>query len=170
MQTASHENESVMNPDLLPGKGDTAPAATKSAWPAFLAARDALIARIERKLAEAGLPELGWYDVLWALEKAPDGRLRMAELADTAVIARSNLTRLVDRLETAALVVRERVSTDRRGAYAVLTEQGRELRRRMWQVYGPAIEECFGSHLNAEESAVLRELMLRLLNAARKSD
>jgi DNA-binding MarR family transcriptional regulator len=149
---------------------ETPGGAAKSAWPAFLAARDALVVWIEQKLAEAGLPELGWYDVLWALEQAPDGRLRMAELAQAAVIARSNLTRLVDRLEKSGLVVREKVEGDRRGAYAVLTEAGRAMRKRMWQVYGPAIEECFGSHLSTDENALLRQLMLRLLNGARNSD
>jgi len=142
---------------------------TKSAWPAFLAAHDALIVHIEERFAEAGLPDLAWYDVLWALDRNPDKKLRMHELADAAVIARSNLTRLVDRLEKAGLVMRERDVSDRRGAWAVLTAEGVTMRRRMWSVYRPAIEECFGAHLKPEESALLRRLMLRLLTAARQS-
>lgn len=169
---ANHENETDMIVDSnRPERGGraAAPAPAKSAWPAFLAARDTLISWIERKLAEAGLPELGWYDLLWALEQASDQRLRMHELADAAVIARSNLTRLVDRLEANGLVRRERVPSDRRGAWAVLTPEGTTLRARMWTVYGPAIEECFGAHLNLEENALLRRLMLRLLAEARQS-
>jgi len=139
----------------------------KSAWPVFLAAHGALVRRIEEALAAAGLPELAWYDVLWTLEQTPQGRLRMSGLADAVVVARSNLTRLVDRLEHADLVRRERVGEDRRGAYAVLTDEGRAMRSRMWAVYRPAIETHFGLLLSAEENAKLREIMLRLLSAAR---
>jgi DNA-binding MarR family transcriptional regulator len=93
--------------------------------------------------------------------------MRMHELADTAVIARSNLTRLVDKLEKEGLVARERVSDDRRGAYARITQEGREMRSRMWTVYGPAIEELFLRHLSPSENAILREIMMRLLAAVR---
>lgn len=138
-----------------------------SAWPAFITAHDALVVRIEERLRAAGLPDLNWYVVLWVLERAPQQRLRMHELADTAVIARSNLTRLVDKLEKDGLVTRERVADDRRGAYARITERGREMRSRMWTVYGPAIEELFLRHLTDEENAFLREIMMRVLAAAR---
>ncbi|NJM33505.1 MAG: MarR family transcriptional regulator [Rhodomicrobium sp.] len=138
-----------------------------SAWPAFITAHDALVVRIEERLHRAGLPGLIWYVVLWVLERAPDQRLRMHELADTAVIARSNLTRLVDKMEKEGLVARERVADDRRGAYARITDKGHEMRSRMWTVYGPAIDELFLRHLTPEENSLLREIMMRLLAVAR---
>jgi DNA-binding MarR family transcriptional regulator len=138
-----------------------------SAWPAVLTVRALVVDAIERLLAEAELPDLSWYDVLWALEQAPHGRLRMHELASRTVTTRSNLTRLVDRLEAAGLVTRERDGEDRRGAFAVLTAAGRQMRARMWKVYGPAIEELFDRHLGAEESAALRAGLLRVIAAAR---
>lgn len=150
------------DPDALIAKA-------KSAWPAFLTAHDTLVVLIEERLRAAGLPDLGWYVVLWVLERAPGQRMRMHELADTAVIARSNLTRLVDRMEKAGLVTRQRVAEDRRGAYARLTKSGAEMRRRMWTVYEPAIHDLFSQHLSEEENAVLRRLMLRLLQQARKT-
>lgn len=140
---------------------------TRSAWPSFLAAHDALVVAIQERLSKSGLPELSWYDVLWALEHSPEGRLRMHELADAAVIARSNLTRLIDRMEKAGLVARKRAEDDRRGAYATITDDGSSMRKAMWAVYGPAIEELFGNNLSAEENRLLRDLMLRLLNASR---
>lgn len=139
----------------------------QSAWPAFLTAQALVVGAIEARLADAGLPELAWYDVLWALERAPRGRLRMHELASATVITRSNLTRLVDRLEKAGAVARERDDADRRGAFAVLTPAGRQLRGRMWKVYGPAIEGLFDRHLNPDEAAVLRTCLLRVIAAAR---
>ena len=139
----------------------------RSAWPAFVTAHALVVGAIEERLTQTGLPELAWYDVLWALERAPQDRLRMHELATATVITRSNLTRLVDRLEKAGLVARERDEEDRRGAFAVLTPAGRQLRGRMWKVYGRAIEELFENHLSPAEAAALRACLLRVIEAAR---
>jgi DNA-binding MarR family transcriptional regulator len=141
--------------------------ATPSAWPALLTARALVVDTIEERLAEAKLPELAWYDVLWALERAPAGRLRMHELSALTVITRSNITRLVDRLETAGLVVRERDGEDRRGAFALLTPAGREMRNRMWKVYGPAITNLFDAHMTAQERTAMRACLLRVIEAMR---
>ncbi len=80
-----------------------------AAWRAFLTAHTMLVEAIERDLARAELPPLGWYDVLFALEEVPRRRLRMAVLSRAVVLSRSNLTRLVDRLEAAGLLRREAV-------------------------------------------------------------
>ncbi|MCH9809421.1 MAG: MarR family transcriptional regulator [Alphaproteobacteria bacterium] len=138
-----------------------------SAWPTFLMAHDLLMLRVEERLKAAGLPESNWYVVIWVLKNAPQQRLRMSELADAAVIPRSNLTRLADRMETAGLIERMRVEGDRRGAFACLTAAGKKKEREMWAVYGPAVRDLFGRHLSADEDALLRELMERLLTAAR---
>lgn len=140
-----------------------------SVWPLFLTAHAVLVERIEARLAAAGLPLLAWYDVLWALERAPERRLRMSELADHVVLSRSNLTRLVDRLEEAGVVARERSEEDRRGAYAVITTQGRELRRKMWPIYEVAIRELFESQLSDVEARHMGSALRRMLESARKA-
>jgi len=142
------------------------PRALGPAWPLLLAAHAVLLERVETKLKAASLPELAWYDVMWALERAPEGRLRMHELADALVVSRSNLTRLADRLEAAGLLRRERGGEDRRGAFAVLTPAGNALRQRMWPVYADAIEELFDRHLSAAENAMLADMLKRVLRAA----
>lgn len=138
-----------------------------SVWPLFLTAHAVLVERIEARLAGAGLPPLAWYDVLWALERAPERRLRMSELADHVVLSRSNLTRLVDRLEEAGLVARERSEEDRRGAYAVITTEGREVRRKMWPTYEAGIREVFDSQLGEAEARPMAAALQRMLDAAR---
>ncbi|MBX9963405.1 MAG: MarR family transcriptional regulator [Burkholderiales bacterium] len=138
-----------------------------SVWPLFLTAHAVLVERIEARLAGAGLPPLAWYDVLWALERAPERRLRMSELADHVVLSRSNLTRLVDRLEEAGLVARERSEEDRRGAYAVITTAGREVRRKMWPTYEAGIREVFDSQLGEAEARPMAAALQRMLDAAR---
>lgn len=139
-----------------------------SVWALFLTAHAVLIEAIERRLAQAGLPPLAWYDLLWGLERSPDQRLRMSELADKVVLSRSNLTRLVDRLEGVGLVLRERSEEDRRGAYAVLTETGREMRRRMWPVYQAGIRQLFESQLSDAEAETVGAVLRRVLAAARE--
>ena len=58
------------------------------------------------------------------LSKNGDNHLRMSELADAALLTRSGMTRLVDRLERQGLVRRERCAADGRGTYAVITAEG----------------------------------------------
>jgi DNA-binding MarR family transcriptional regulator len=111
---------------------------------------------MEKRLKDAGLPPLAWYDVLWILERTPDQRLRMSALADQLVLTRFNVTRLVDRLVEAGLVARRQTKEDGRGFYAVLTEKGRALRKQMWTVYRPAIVELFNRHLSAAQHATCR--------------
>ncbi len=138
-----------------------------SVWALFLTVYAVLVDRIEARLAQQDLPQLGWYDVLWALERAQDQRLRMNELAEQTVISRSNLTRLVDRLEQAGLVARERSQDDRRGAFAVLTAQGKTMRKRMWPVYQSAIRELFENQLSEAEAAAMGKALRRMLDSAR---
>ena len=139
----------------------------RSAWPLFVTAHAALIERMEAELAAAGLPELAWYDVLWAIERAPGQKLRLHELAHELVFSRSNLTRLVDRIEGAGLVARERAEDDRRGYYALITRAGLAMRKKMWPVYAKAIESYFDRHLTQAENATMRSVMRRVLDAAR---
>jgi DNA-binding MarR family transcriptional regulator len=138
-----------------------------SAWAALLTARALVVEAIEKRLSDAELPELAWYDVLWALEQVPGARLRMHELAAHTVITRSNTTRLVDRLEAAGLVSRQRDPEDRRGAFAQLTPAGKQMRARMWKVYGPAIAEFFDDHVSEAEATALRACLLRIIKAVR---
>ncbi len=132
------------------------------AWRSFLTAHAALINQIERELAEAGVVPLSWYDVLFALYEAPDQRLRMNELASAIVLSRSGLTRLVDRLEAEGLLTRERSVSDRRGAFAVLTEKGVAAMRKAWPVYAKGIDEHYARFLSDEEARIMTEVFQRM--------
>jgi DNA-binding MarR family transcriptional regulator len=147
--------------------GKSLETAKGSVWALFLTAHAVLIEQIEARLAQQDLPPLAWYDVLWALEGAQDQRLRMNELADAVVLSRSNLTRLVDRLEQAELVERQRSEDDRRGAFAVLAAAGKVMRKRMWPVYQSAIRELFEEGINESEAAAMGKALRRLLERAR---
>lgn len=132
-------------------------------WAMLLEVHSRLLAGMEQRLKDAGLPSLEWYDVLWALEQAPEQRLRMHALAERLLLTRFNATRLVDRLEREGLVSRQRSKEDRRGAEAVLTARGRALRARMWPIYRSAIDELFNRHLNEAQHLGLQLTLSRLL-------
>ncbi len=140
-----------------------------SAWRAFITAHARLIDRIDRELLAADRLPLNWYDVLVELVEAPENRLRMHELAQRVVLSRSGLTRLVDKLEETGLLRREIDSSDRRGAFAVLTPKGREALRRSWPVYANGILTHFGHHLSNEEAKILADVFTRLLAEMQRS-
>lgn len=141
-----------------------------SVWALFLTAHALLVERIEARLAEAGLPSLAWYDVLWALERSEGGRLRLSELADRMVLSRSNMTRLVDRLVAAGLVVRSPSDEDGRGAYAVITAAGRAQRAEMWPAYKAEISGRFEAHLKPAEVRAMHAALSRVVSAAKSRD
>ena len=143
------------------------PDETLGAWRAFLNAHALATRRINRDLAQAGLPDLSWYDVLWTLHRADGRRLRIRELADAVVLSSTGMTRFVDRLEAKGLVGREAVPGDRRGAYAVITKEGIDLLRRMWPVYAHGIATYFGPAV--QEGAALRTALDGIATAAQSS-
>src|SRR5207247_1234860 len=104
-------------------------------WRAFLDAHALALGAVERDLAAAGMPPPSWYDVLWSLARAPEGRMRIHAVADAVLLSRSGLSRLLDRMESEGLITRAACPSDRRGAYAVITGDGKAALRRMWPVY-----------------------------------
>ncbi len=138
------------------------------AWAVLLTAHANLVEKIEAALARAKLPPLAWYDVLWELEKAEGGKLRMHELARRVVLSRSNLTRLADRLEDARLVAREDTPHDRRGYHCVVTPAGLAMRKKMWPVYRAEIERLFSRHITLEEARTIGDALARTVKAARE--
>jgi DNA-binding MarR family transcriptional regulator len=99
-------------------------------WRTLLRHQVYVLDRLDSELvAEHGL-SLADYEILVELSEAPDRRLRMAELADGALVSRSRLTHRVDQLARDGLVVRQPCPTDRRGMFAVLTTKGAKLLER----------------------------------------
>ncbi|WP_341721186.1 MarR family transcriptional regulator [Micromonospora sp. FIMYZ51] len=136
-------------------------------WRAFLAASRALMDTLDRELQrDAGMPH-AYYEILVRLSEAPERRLRMSELADATGSSRSRLSHAVARLEAAGWVRREDCPTDRRGQFALLTEEGfatlaaaapghvEGVRRHLFDPLSPAqvdqlrqISEALTDHLN----------------------
>lgn len=94
-------------------------------WRAFLDSTHLVHAAVDAQLQrDAGLSHAD-YEVLVRLSEAPQGSMRMSELADRARFSRSRLSHAVGRLERAGWVRREGSAEDRRGTVAQLTDAGR---------------------------------------------
>ena len=96
----------------------------QQSWRAWIAATTLLPEYLGRDLqCESGLT-LPDYEILVRLSESPDRRIRMSDLAERTLASRSRLSHQVDRMEKAGLVSRESCADDRRGSFAVLTDQG----------------------------------------------
>jgi len=117
------------------------------AWESFLAAGALVDRRVDQQLKEAAGLSHPQYEILVRLAAAPDGELRMTELADTLLTSKSGLTYQVTQLEKAGLVTRRSCPSDVRGVFAVLTEAGRR-----------RLEQAAPGHV-----ALVRELLIDVL-------
>ena len=128
------------------------------AWRLFFESALALLDVLDAELEQAvGIPQR-WYDVLVHLEESPRG-IPMNELAERILYSKSGFTRVVDRMEEAALIERVRPENDRRTILVVLTETGTATLRRARNYHRDGIERHFAQHLtDADVKALTRAL------------
>jgi DNA-binding MarR family transcriptional regulator len=137
------------------------------AWRSLQRAHAALARRVDAELERThGLP-LSTYEVLHRLVESPGGRMRMCDLADQAQLSRSGLTRLADRLEKEGLLERCSCEHDARGAYACLTDLGRERLRAARGTHLAVVREQFFSRFSERELSALAELWDRIAPCGR---
>jgi DNA-binding MarR family transcriptional regulator len=94
------------------------------AWRGLIGTNRLLFEQVNRELSRRSALSLADYEVLVQLSESPDRRLRMSELAAQSLSSKSRLSHQVSRLERQGWVRREDCPTDRRGAFAVLTDGG----------------------------------------------
>jgi DNA-binding MarR family transcriptional regulator len=133
-----------------------------AAWRSFLRAHARLVRVLETELVAEHPINLGAYDVLVQLAEAPGRRLRMAELADAVLPSRSGVTRLVDRLEVAGMVTRERFDGDGRGVVAVITTKGVDTLRAAARTHLGGVVRHFVERMDKDELTSFGELSSRL--------
>lgn len=127
-------------------------------WRSFLAAGRLLFDRLDRQLQhDSGLPH-AYYEILVRLSEAPGRTLRMSRLASSSLFSRSRLSHAVARLEESGWVRRRACSTDRRGAYAELTEEGLARLESAAPGHVEAVRTHLFDQLTGEQQAALREI------------
>ena len=136
-------------------------------WRSFLLTHSTVVKYLERRMEQQHGLALSWWDVLLQLADGPDGRLRMGELAESVLLTRSGITRLVDRMIVAGLVDREPYPGDRRGYYAVITQKGRDTIERVGPDHSRDAWKVFLGHITEEEAVLLGRVFKRVLAAGR---
>ena len=114
---------------------------------------------MEAELREAGLPSLRWYDVLWGIELAGEGGVRAFELTRNLLFEQSNLSRILAQMTKQGLVRETVYEHDRRGKVLNLTAEGAALRKRMWEIYGPAIKRNMEALAEAQDLPVFLNIL-----------
>lgn len=130
-----------------------------AAWTAFVEASNLVERRVQQQLRdEAGLSHQQ-YEILVRLSDAPDGVVRMSELAERLVTSKSGLTYQIGQLEKAGLVRREACPGDERGVNAVLTEQGSRKLRDVAPGHVEIVRACLIDTLSSEQRDELTDAL-----------
>jgi DNA-binding MarR family transcriptional regulator len=121
-------------------------------WRGWLKLNAELASTLQRELQQDAGLSMPDYEVLVHLTDNPEGRVRVTELAGLLQWERSRVSHHIKRMERRGLVERAQCSEDGRGAFIVITPQGRA-----------AIEEAAPGHVMA-----VRRLMFEVLSEEEK--
>jgi DNA-binding MarR family transcriptional regulator len=142
--------------DVLPGGRGLA------AWTSLLRAHATLVRQLETDLEKGTGLALADFDVLAQLAIA-GGELRMAELANRALISRSGMTRRAARLVDQGLIGRAGADADGRGVVIALTDAGMARLTETAPVHVRGIAGYFASRLDDQELGALENTLDKVI-------
>lgn len=125
---------------------------------------------INRALVDGAGLSLAENLVLCQVAMAPGGRLRMVEIAEMLNIAKSAVTKTVDRLEERGWLARHRDAEDRRTVHAALTPIGAEVFSRAQPTFIDAVSNQLCGPLTRSEVNQLRRLLAKLVGVGTSSE
>jgi DNA-binding MarR family transcriptional regulator len=134
------------------------------AWRGLLQMSSRLDARLNRDLQQASGLSLADYDVLVLLTEAPDGRLRMFQLMEDLQWEQSRLSHHIARMQRRGLVAREECTTDKRGAFVVVTAAGRDAIEKAAPGHVATVRRLVFDGLSDEQVAMLDAFVTRILS------
>src|ERR1700693_2585546 len=137
------------------------------AWRSYLQSHASIVRVLDAELVAAHGMTTRDYEVLLYLAQAGDRRLPMSALAESTMLTRSGITRLVDGLVDSGLIERVSCRNDARVSYAQLTDLGYEKLREAGCTHVKSIRRMFLEHFSAEEIDQLATLLGRLPGAQR---
>ncbi|HEY1989207.1 MAG TPA: MarR family transcriptional regulator [Acidimicrobiales bacterium] len=132
-------------------------------WRTFVQATRLLFDQLEHELDHQTEVPSPYYEILAPLAEAPERRLRMSDLADLSQSSRSRLSHSMARLESVGWIRREASQMDRRGAFAVLTEEGFSAIEAAAPVHAEGVRTHLFDQLDAEQLEELRRISERVL-------
>ena len=142
--------------------------AALDAWRSYLQSHASILRALDAELIAEHAMTTRDYEVLLYLAQAPERRLPMSALAESTMLTRSGITRLVDGLVASGLIERVSCPSDARVSYAQLTIVGYEKLRHAGCSHIASVRRLFLEHFSADEIDVLAELLSRLPGAKRE--
>jgi DNA-binding MarR family transcriptional regulator len=143
--------------------------AEQRTWRAWLEVMRLLPAKLEDRLHERHDLNLTDYQVLVELSESDEGRLRMTELSNRTSLSKSRLSHQISRMEKAGLVERQECPSDRRGAFAAISDQGWALLREAAPGHVEDVRELFIDLMTPDEAAVVGQAMGIIAEKLRQS-
>jgi DNA-binding MarR family transcriptional regulator len=141
--------------------------AALEAWRSYLQSHASILRELDADLLAQHDLTTRDYEVLLYLAQAEDRRLPMSALAESTMLTRSGITRLIDGLVARALIERVSCPNDARVSYARLTDPGHEKLRQAGCTHIASIRRLFLEHFSPAEVDLLASLLGRLPGATR---
>lgn len=149
------------------GGGSSLEGDALEAWRSYLQSHATILRMLDAELvSEHGITTRD-YEVLLYLAQAPERKLPMSALAESTMLTRSGITRLVDGLVAGGFIERASCASDARVSYAQLTDEGLTKLRNAGCTHVRSISRLFLEHFSAEETGQLASLLGRLPGAQR---
>jgi DNA-binding MarR family transcriptional regulator len=123
-------------------------------WLRLYAATSVIEREMRRFLRRHFATTLPRFDLMAALERAPEG-LTMGELSRRLMVSGGNVTSIVGGLERDGLVSRRQPASDRRTSYVALTERGRAAFAAMARAHEQWINELLGEVADDDVDALI---------------
>jgi DNA-binding MarR family transcriptional regulator len=144
--------------------------AALSAWRNYIQSHASILRELDAELlAEHDLTTRD-YEVMLYLSQAEAERLPMSALAESTMLTRSGITRLVDGLVERGLIERVSCQDDARVSYATLTVAGATKLRAAGCTHIAGIQRLFLERFSSDEIAALAGLLGRLPGACQGAD
>lgn len=135
------------------------------AWRSYLQSHATILRLLDAELVSEHSITTRDYEVLLYLAQAPERKLPMSALAESTMLTRSGITRLVDGLVSGGFIERAACPNDARVSYAQLTDEGFAKLRHAGCTHVRSIRRLFLEHFDAEETARLASMLGRLPGA-----
>lgn len=133
-------------------------AGEQSAWRGYLEMNTKLSARLNREMQDESGISIADFSVLVQLSEHPDARMRVLELARALTWEKSRLSHQLTRMQQRGLVDRSNCSEDRRGAFVLLTEQGRKTVEAAAPRHVESVRRYLFDELSAEQVVALEDI------------
>jgi DNA-binding MarR family transcriptional regulator len=134
----------------------------QAVWRSWMDSHTRLTSRLARRLAaESGL-SMSDYEVLVLLSEEPEGRLRMATVAERLGWDRSRLSHHIRRMEVRGLVARTDCPEDGRGSFVGITAHGRSTIQAAAPDHVRAVREYFIEPLGSDGMESLSRALPKL--------